>query len=439
MYHLGAQAQRNPDAIAVIESGGRTVTYGELDARSRHIALALGKRPGDSIAILMPNGAAFLEVAWAAQRSGLSYTPVNKHLQPAEVDAMVDGRLLVTEEVYERLLATPVSGELRECEGRELMFSGGTTGMPKPVRKELTAGPMGDPEAECVKVALGLTRFGMGPGTVYLSPAPFYHAAPLVYCMSLLRLGATLVVMDRFDPAECLELIERHRVTHAQFVPTMFVRMLKLPPEQRDRDLSSLKLVFHSAAPCPVEVKRRMLDWFGPIIYEYYSGTEGYGYVSIGPEEWLAHPGSVGKAGPDVRIVDGVVHFGEHSLGDVGYIDEDGYLYLTDRISHMIVSGGVNIYPQEAENVLVMHPNVADVAVIGVPEPEMGEQVLAVVVPEGEVTAGELIAYCRERLAHYKCPREVDFVTSLPRDPSGKLRKGLLKESYWRDHQTKIV
>ncbi|XVQ14710.1 AMP-binding protein [Spirillospora sp. CA-255316] len=439
MYHLGWQAERNPDAIAVIEADGRTVTYAELDARSRHLAAALGREPGDSIAIRMPNGAAFLEVAWAAQRSGLYYTPVNTHLQPAEIDAMVDGRLLVTQEVYERLLATPVTQDVRECEGRELMFSGGTTGMPKEIRKQLTAGPMGDPEAECVKVALGLARYGMGPGTVYLSPAPLYHAAPFVYCMSLLRLGATLVVMDRFDAAACLELIERHRVTHAQFVPTMFIRMLKLPADQRDRDLSSLKLVFHSAAPCPVEVKRRMLDWFGPIIHEYYSGTEGYGHVAIGPEEWLAHPGSVGKAGDDVRIVDGVVHFGERSLGDVGYLDEDGYLYLTDRISHMIVSGGVNIYPQETENVLVMHPGVADVAVIGVPDPEMGERVQAVVEPAGEVTEQELLEYCREHLAHYKCPRGVDFVPGLPRDPSGKLRKGLLKETYWRDHETRIV
>jgi long-chain acyl-CoA synthetase len=439
MYHLGWHAERTPGAAAVIESGGGTVTYGELDARSRRLAAALGMSPGESIAIRMPNGAALLEVAWAAQRSGLYYTVVNEHLQPAEIEDMTDGRLLVTEEVYERLLATPVTREAPECEGRELLYSGGTTGRPKAVRKQLTAGPMGDPSAECVRIALGLARYGIGPGSVYLSPAPLYHAAPLVYCMSLLRLGATLVVMDRFDAAASLELIERHRVTHAQFVPTMFVRMLKLPAEQRARDLGSLRLVFHSAAPCPVEVKRRMLDWFGPIIHEYYSGTEGYGHVAIGPEEWLAHPGSVGKAGADVRIVDGVVYFGDRTLGDVGRLDEDGYLYLTDRVAHMIVSGGVNVYPQEAENVLVMHPRVNDVAVIGVPDPEMGERVLAVVEPAGPVTADELLAYCRDRIAHYKCPRDVDFVAALPRDPSGKLRKGLLRESYWQDHETRIV
>jgi acyl-CoA synthetase (AMP-forming)/AMP-acid ligase II len=306
--------------------------------------------------------------------------------------------------------------------------------------KQLTAGPMGDPAAECVQVAQGLAHYGFGPDAVYLSTAPFHHASPLVHCMSLLRLGATLVVMDRFDAAECLELIERHRVTHAQFVPTMFVRMLKLPAARRARDVSSLRVVLHGAAPCPVEVKRRMLDWFGPIIHEFYSGTEAYGFTVIGPQEWLAHPGSVGRAGDDVRIVDGVVHFGENTLGDIGHLDEDGYLYLTDRVAHTIVSGGVNIHPQEAEDVLVMHPGVADVAVIGVPDPERGERVLAVVQPAAaDVTADELLAYCRERLAPYKCPRAVDFVLGLPRDPSGKLRKGLLRETYWRNHETRIV
>ncbi|MFF0131326.1 AMP-binding protein [Streptomyces mirabilis] len=394
--HLGWQAKQRPDAIAVIESGGRTVTYAELDARSRQLAAAIGLRPGDALAIRMPSGAAFLEVAWAAQRSGLLYTPVNTHLLPAEVEEMAQG-------------------------------------------KQLTAGPM-DPAAECVQVAQGLAHYRFGPDAVYLSTAPFHHASPLVHCMSLLRLGATLVVMDRFDAAECLELIERHRVTHAQFVPTMFVRMLKLPAARRARDLSSLRVVLHGAAPCPVEVKRRMLDWFGPIIHEFYSGTEAYGFTVIGPQEWLAHPGSVDRAGDDVRIVDGVVHFGENTLGDIGHLDEDGYLYLTDRVAHTIVSGGVNIYPQEAEDVLVMHPGVADVAVIGVPDPERGERVLAVVQPAAaDVTADELLAYCRERLAPYKCPRAVDFVLGLPRDPSGKLRKGLLRETYWRNHETRIV
>ncbi|MER5926820.1 AMP-binding protein [Streptomyces mirabilis] len=395
--HLGWQAKQRPDAIAVIESGGRTVTYAELDARSRQLAAAFGLRPGDALAIRMPSGVAFLEVAWAAQRSGLLYTPVNTHLLPAEVEEMAQG-------------------------------------------KQLTAGPMGDPAAECVQVAQGLAHYGFGPDAVYLSTAPFHHASPLVHCMSLLRLGATLVVMDRFDAAECLELIERHRVTHAQFVPTMFVRMLKLPAARRARDVSSLRVVLHGAAPCPVEVKRRMLDWFGPIIHAFYSGTEAYGFTVIGPQEWLAHPGSVGRAGDDVRIVDGVVHFGENTLGDIGHLDEDGYLYLTDRLAHTIVSGGVNIHPQEAEDVLVMHPGVADVAVIGVPDPERGERVLAVVQPAADdVTADELLAYCRERLAPYKCPRAVDFVLGLPRDPSGKLRKGLLRETYWRNHETRIV
>ncbi|MFD7600919.1 AMP-binding protein [Streptomyces mirabilis] len=212
--HLGWQAKQRPDAMAVIESGGRTVTYAELAARSRQLAAAIGLRPGDALAIRMPSGTAFLEVARAAQRSGLLYTPVNTHLLPAEVEEMTQGKLLITEEVYERLLAAPGTGEFEECEGRELPFSGGTTGRPNAVRKQLTVGPMGGPAAECVQVAQGLAHYGFGPDAAYLSTAPFHHASPLVHCI---RLGATLVVMDRFDAAECLELIERHRVTHAQF------------------------------------------------------------------------------------------------------------------------------------------------------------------------------------------------------------------------------
>jgi len=287
-----------------------------------------------------------------------------------------------------------------------------------------------------------------------------------------------VVVMEHFDARQCLELIERHRVTHAQFVPTMFVRMLHLPDSVREGyDISSLRSVVHAAAPCPVAVKRQMLEWWGPIIDEYYAGTEDIGSTWITASEWLAHPGSVGRPlspahvmGPDGEELgpgqEGVVYFeggrpfeyhndasatasmvnaqGWRTLGDIGMLDEDGYLYLTDRQAHMIISGGVNIYPQEAENVLAGHPSVADVAVIGVPDPEMGEAVKAVIELVDPSSAGpeveaELIAACRERLAAYKCPRSVDFVTDLPRDPNGKLYKRLLKERYWEGHDTRVV
>jgi fatty-acyl-CoA synthase len=292
------------------------------------------------------------------------------------------------------------------------------------------------------------------------------------------RLGATVVVMERFDPSECLALIERHRVTHAQFVPTMFVRMLRLPKEERERyDTSSLQVAMHAAAPCPIAVKRQMLDWWGPIIYEYYAGTEDIGSSHITPHEWLEHPGSVGRPMDECHIVGpdgedlppgeaGVIYFagglpfeyhndpdktasvtneqGWRTLGDIGYLDDDGYLYLTDRQAHMIISGGVNIYPQEAENTQAGHPAVADVAVIGVPDPEMGERVLAVVEATDPATAGpeleaELLAFCRTELATYKCPRSVDFVAALPREPNGKLYKRRLREQYWEGHDNLVI
>ncbi|MFD0854591.1 AMP-binding protein, partial [Actinomadura adrarensis] len=293
------------------------------------------------------------------------------------------------------------------------------------MRKPLPRTRLGDPESAPVQIARGLVLQGVKEGTVYLSPAPLYHGAPLVFCMSLNRVGATVVVMERFDARTCLELIERYKVSHAQFVPTMFIRMLKLPKEERERfDLSSLTNVTHAAAPCPVPVKRRMMEWWGPIIHEYYAGTEDVGHTAITPQEWLAHPGSVGRPMQECHIVGedgeelppgepGIVYFaggrsfeyhndpektasvtndkGWRTLGDIGYLDEDGYLYLTDRRAHMIISGGVNIYPQEAENVLVGHPAVADVAVIGVPDEEMGEAVKAVVqLTEGAAASPEL-------------------------------------------------
>ena len=506
-------AERAPDAPAIVMgSTGETTTYAQLEDRSTRLARALrsrGVEPGSHIAVVMENNRPFLEILWAAQRSELHYTAINSHLRPAEVQYVLDdcgavavfsseemadvvagldlSRLSVRVAVgdlpgferYEDVLAGGPPGPLDdEREGREMLYSSGTTGRPKGVRKLLPGTPFGDPSAAPVQIAQGIGAYGVGPESVYLSPAPLYHSAPLVYSMSMHRLGAAVVVMERFDPRLCLELIERHRVTHAQFVPTMFVRMLHLPKEERERyDVSSLQVVVHAAAPCPIPVKRQMLDWWGPIIHEYYAGTEDIGSTFISPQEWLAHPGSVGRPMDECHVVGedgeelppgraGVVYFaggrpfeyhgdpdktasivndkGWRTLGDIGYLDEDGYLYLTDRQAHMIISGGVNIYPQEAENVLASHPAVVDVAVIGVPDAEMGEAVKAVVQASDPSAAGpeleaELLTYCRDELATYKCPRTVDFVDELPRDPNGKLYKRLLRERYWEGHESRVI
>ena len=513
-FTIAYQAREHPGAPAVIMgTSGETVTYAQLDQRSNklaHLLRARGLGHGDHIAVLMDNNARYLEVTWAAQRAGLYYTAMNSHLRSGEVQyilddcgamalitspAMVDAvsaldlsavptRLCVGDglpgfERYDEAIAAQPSGPVPdEAEGREMLYSSGTTGKPKGVRKAIPLTPPGDPGALPVMLAMGMAARGLGSETVYLSPAPLYHSAPLVYCMSVHRLGATVVAMERFDAEQCLALIERHHVTHAQFVPTMFVRLLKLPEDVRKRyDISSLQFAVHAAAPCPVSVKRQMLEWWGPIIHEYYAGTEDIGSTAITPEEWLAHPGSVGRPLEECHIVgvdgeelpageSGTIYFaggrpfeyhndpdktasitdqrGWRTLGDVGYVDEDGYLYLTDRQAHMIISGGVNIYPQEAENVLSAHPSVADVAVIGVPDTEMGEQVKAVVQVTPGIAAGpelgdELLAFCRAELATYKCPKTVDFVDELPRDPNGKLYKRVLKERYWAGHDTRIV
>ena len=509
-------AADTPDAPAIVmATSDEVVTYAQLEDRSVRLARALRSRGvagGDHIAVLMENNRQFLEVAWAAQRSGLHYTAINSHLRPGEVQYVLDdcGAVALVAsgamadvvaglglsripvrisaagdlpgfERYDDVLAAEDGGPLEdEREGREMLYSSGTTGRPKGVRKQLPGTPIGDPTAIPVLLAQAVAGQGGGvrPGSVYLSPAPLYHSAPLVYSMSMHRLGATVVVMERFDPARCLALIERHRVTHAQFVPTMFVRMLRLPAEEREQyDVSSLQFAIHAAAPCPVAVKRQMLEWWGPIIHEYYAGTEDIGSSFIGPEEWLAHPGSVGRPLDECHILDengnelppgeaGVVWFaggrpfeyhndpaktasitndrGWRTLGDIGRLDQDGYLYLTDRQAHMIISGGVNIYPQEAENVLAGHPAVVDVAVIGVPDPEMGEAVRAVVQATDPSAAGpqleaELLDLCRAELATYKCPRQVDFVDELPRDPNGKLYKRLLRERYWAGHDSLVI
>jgi long-chain acyl-CoA synthetase len=506
-------ASRPAAPAVVLGAAGVVTTYAELEDRSARLAGAFRARglgPGAHVAILMENNRAFLEVLWAAQRSGLHYTAINRHLRAGEVQYVLDdcgatalvsseamGEVIYALDLSRIALRVSAEGDLQgferyddvlaaasplpsseEQEGREMLYSSGTTGRPKGVQKELPGTPFGDPTSAPVQIAQGIGMFGGGPDAVYLSPAPLYHAAPLVYSMSMQRLGATVVVMERFDPELCLQLIERHRVTHAQFVPTMFVRLLRLPEEVRRRyDTSSLQMVVHAAAPCPVPIKRQMIEWWGPIIHEYYSGTEDIGGTFITAAEWLEHPGSVGRPTDECHIVGddgtelgpgeiGVVHFaggrpfeyhndpdktasiaderGWRTLGDMGYLDDDGYLYLTDRKAHMIISGGVNIYPQEAENVLVDHPAVADAAVIGVPDEEMGESVKAVVElvdpsAAGPELAAELLAHCREVLASYKCPSTIDFTTELPRSDNGKLYKRVLREQYWEGHDSLIT
>ncbi|MFI6813796.1 acyl-CoA synthetase [Nonomuraea sp. NPDC050328] len=500
----GAIAAVTPDKPAVILAGsGEVVTYRRLDEESNRLAQlfrANGLKPGDHIAFMLGNHPLFLVIAWAAHRSGLYYTAISPRLQAEELAYIVENceaRAFITSADLAEVAAAVPEVELRlmidgvaegyssyeeavaaqpampipdECQGADMLYSSGTTGRPKGVKPALSRAEMSEPG-----VLLQLIQFLFAPSadSVYLSPAPLYHAAPLRYCMAFQKLGATVVVMEKFEPEAYLAAVERYRATHSQLVPTMFIKMLKLPEERRAKyDLSSLQCAVHAAAPCPVPVKQQMLDWWGPIVHEYYAGTEGNGFLYVSPADWLAHPGTVGRALlGKVHILDedgndvpprthGTVFFadgprfeyhgdpdktraaqdprgrGWTTLGDIGYLDEEGFLYLTDRRSYMIISGGVNIYPQEAENVLAVHPLVADVAVFGIPDEEMGEQVKAVVQPVDPDQAGpaleaELIEYCRSKLAHYKCPKSIDFRDELPRHPTGKLYKRLLRDEYW--------
>lgn len=514
MTHPSIHARTQPDKPAyMMAETGEAVTYGELDARANQGAQlfrSLGIATGDHIALMSENNLRFLEICWAAQRSGLYYTAISSRLTAPEVayilrdcgaklfiaskaledvaqalraDGAAGLQRLMTggtsegytswEEARERQPATPIADQ---AIGNDMLYSSGTTGRPKGIKTTFAA--------ESVHAPGPLTQmvqalYGMSNETIYLSPAPLYHAAPLRYNMSVAALGGTSIIMEHFDAEEYLRLVEKHRVTHTQLVPTMFVRMLKLPEAVRRRyDLSSLRGAIHAAAPCPVQVKQAMIDWWGPVIYEYYAGSEGNGFTSISSEEWLRHKGSVGR--PiigEVHIVGedgeelpprepGMIYFGGgrefvyhndpgktaqayndkgwSTLGDVGYLDEEGYLYLTDRKAYMIISGGVNIYPQETEDLLVSHPDVVDVAVFGVPNEDFGEEVKAVVQPRDMALAGpaleaELIAYCRERLSPIKCPRSVDFEAELPRAPTGKLYKRLLRDRYWAGHASRIV
>ena len=507
-----------PDKPAAVDAAtGAVRSYRELNDRSNRLAQLLwaaGLRRGDHISVFMENNLAYFDVVWAALRSGLYLTTVNRYLTAEEAGYIVDNsesRALVASKALAAtaadippfapdcrlwLMANGAEGDYADLDdaiaahpaeplaeqpaGGFMLYSSGTTGRPKGILRPLPETSIDDEQGPVA--GLQRTLWGFGEDTVYLSPAPLYHSAPVGFCQAVQALGGTVVMLRRFDPAHALQAIEDHRVTHSQWVPTMFTRMLKLPASEREGfDLSSHKVAIHAAAPCPPEVKRRMFDWWGPILYEYYGGTEMNGFTHCGPEEWLAHPGTVGKAilgtlhicdeegAPLPNGEPGIVYFelpampfaylkdpektkdAQHpahpnwtALGDVGYLDDDGYLYLTDRATFMIISGGVNIYPQEIEDALVMHPKVADVAVIGVPNDEMGEEVKAVVQPAQGVNAdaaleAEIIAYARERIAHYKCPKSVDFRAELPRLPTGKLYKRLLKDEYWGKTGSRIV
>jgi fatty-acyl-CoA synthase len=503
--HPGAFAATDPDRPAlVMAETGETLTYGELEDRSTRLAHVLrdaGLRKGDAVALLSENSPLYLVAYWAALRSGLYLVAINFHLTADEQAYILDDcgatvvlasadqaeragaiadrapavRLrLFGKDIDDAIRAAPDAPLADQPAGADMLYSSGTTGFPKAVKAPLRDHQVDEPGS--IYVALFQPMFGFDEQTVYLSPAPMYHAAPLRFCMVITATGGTVVAMARFDAERALALIEEHRVTHSQWVPTMFVRMLKLPEDVRSRyDVSSLRVAIHAAAPCPVEVKRRMIDWWGPVLYEYYAATEAIGLTWIGPEDWLAHPGSVGRAALGILHVvdpdhpdqpelpvgeDGLVYFerdvmpfayhhdpdktreAQHphhdnwaTTGDLGHVDEEGYLYLTDRRAFMIISGGANIYPQEVENALTLHPAVYDVAVIGVADDDMGQVVKAVVVPaEGAVPGPELerelIDHVRGRIAHVKAPRSVDFVTELPRTPTGKLVKRRLAERY---------
>ena len=513
----GTHAAANPEKPALIMGGsGEVVTYRELEERSCRLAQLLwasGIRPGGHLAIFMENHPRYAEVYWAAFRSGLYITTVNPHLSAEEAAYIIDdsgAEALVTSrhlaEVaallpprvpkcrlrlmadgaapgyasYEDAIASHPPRPLAEQPaGATMLYSSGTTGRPKGIRRPLSG--RGVEEGEPVTRFIA-SLFGFDQDTVYLSPAPIYHSAPLGFSMGLLAEGGTVVMMEQFDPLEALRCIETHRCNHGQWVPTMFTRMLKLPEEERARyDVSSLKGAIHAAAPCPVRVKEQMIDWWGPILTEYYGGTELNGLTFIDSPQWLARRGSVGRSViGKIRICDesgeelptgeaGIIYFerdempfeyhnepektrkAQHprhphwsTIGDMGYVDEEEYLYLTDRKAYMIISGGVNIYPAEVESLLVTHPKVLDVAVLGVPNDEYGEEVKAVVQPAPGVTgspelAQELISFAREHIAHYKCPRSVDFQSELPRLATGKLYKRLLRDRYWKGHDTRVV
>lgn len=511
MSHLLHHAAVTPERAAFVLGNGTFVeTFGELELRSRRIALALrrlGLREGDCVALLMGNHPQIFDLVWGALRLGLYVTPINWHLAPPEVAYIVgncEARVLIADplvadvavatrallgsvdavrtlsaggaiegfEPLESLLTDPADASLEnQRTGSIMLYSSGTTGRPKGVRKPLMGRAFDDPDWNGAQARF-MRIFGARDGDRYFTPSPMYHAAPLRSCVAVHVMGGTAFSMARFDPEACLRILQDQRVESSQWVPTHFRRLLELPDTVKARyTRPDLRLAIHAAAPCPPSDKRAMIEWWGPVLLEYYAGTEGGG-TSVDSKDWLAHPGTVGRPWGDTKVAvfdehgepvsrpgqDGAIYFhdplatsfsyfkdeektrGIHrgawfTLGDIGHLDADGFLFLTDRQSDMIISGGVNIYPLETENALLEHPAVADVAVIGVADAEMGEAVKAVVrlkpgLRGGASLGAELIGFARARIAHFKCPKTVDFVEHLPRTETGKLQRRVLREGY---------
>jgi long-chain acyl-CoA synthetase len=519
--YVGHLADSQPDKPAIIMApSGDVVTFGEINTRSNqlaHLLRAEGLQIGDHYAIFMENHKRYVECEAAGERSGLYFTCINSYLTADEVAYIVNdcqAKVLITS-VAKREIAgevaklcpnvslflmidddegtnltpepfinyvaairdqptTPIADENL---GVAMLYSSGTTGRPKGILRDL---PVSPPTSPLPLYNFLRNLWGYHPKMTYLSPAPLYHSAPQASVALALREGATSIIMERFDPELYLSLIEKYKVTHSQLVPTMFSRMLKLPEATRTKyDLSSLEVAVHAAAPCPAQVKEEMINWWGPIILEYYGATEGMGFACCTTDEWLAHRGTVGKiVMGELHVLDDdgaelpvgqsgtlwfktatpFVYFNDESktaesrtadgtmstVGDVGYVDDDGFLYLTDRKTFMIISGGVNIYPQECENLLITHPKVMDAAVFGVPNVDLGEEVKAVVqlvagIEPSPAVERELIEFCKSELASMKCPRTIDFEAELPRLPTGKLYKRVLRDRYWSDRGSRIV
>lgn len=507
MRHPSHFAKLTPDKIAYqIDGSNKALTFGQLEARANkgaHALRSLGVKAGDHIAFLMENRLEFIELCWAAQRCGVIFTAISRYLTPDEAIYIArdcGAKVFITSDQYadsgrdildsldaavrgvmagnatpgftgwDELLATmPVTPIEDQSAGIAMLYSSGTTGRPKGIVRKYEFKALDSLSPVLLNVCGVLGK--MDAQSIYLSPAPLYHSAPLGVAMVAAALGATTIIMEKFDEQRLLQAVAEHQISHTQVVPTMFVRMLKLPAATREKyDLATLCCAIHVAAPCPVEIKRAMIDWWGPILLEYYAGTEGNGVTAVTTEQWLAHPGTVGKSLiGQIRIVDddgkelprgeiGDVYFdaglefsyhgddektaaahtrqGWSTLGDIGRLDDDGYLYLSDRRAYTIISGGVNVYPQETEDLLIGHPAIVDAAVFGVPDEDLGEAVKAVVQLVNSGNAGamleaELIAHCRQHLSVIKVPKSIDFRRELPRTPTGKLIKRHLKAEYW--------